>query len=603
MAEPRAETERSTLALLRRFWPLLRRDRRLAATAALLSLLTIPLGAVTPFLVKRLFDDALPQRDLGAVVRLGGLLLGLAATSAVVGYLQRVISVRLRGRVRFRVERRLFGHLLTLPTSYFTATDTGYLMTRVRDDVAALDALAPDRLALAGVQALKAAVFVVLLLVLDLGLALWGTVLVAVIFGSIALLSPALRARSRDARDAGSRESSALHEGLAGLETIRVAGRERAEARRYGVALADLVRSAARRDMLSRASESAVSLVSSTGVYLIVVVGAYRILVGASTVGSLFAFFLLLNQLVGATGSAFGLIPAAQGSLASLERIFALLDEPAEPGRRRRAGPRTPRQERARGEIELRGVSFRYPDSTAALHDVDLVVRSGEVVALVGRSGAGKSTLVRLLPRLHEPTTGTVLLDGRPLAEHDLDWLRRQVAFVAQDVFLFDRTIHENLLYARPEASDDEVRAAARAAYADRFIERLPDRYATAVGERGARLSGGEKQRLAIARALLRDPPILILDEATAALDSESERWVRKAIERLLAGRTCLVIAHRMSTIRNANRIVVLDAGRVVEQGSHSELLARDGLYRRLHDLQLAAAPAEEILSSERAVR
>jgi ABC-type multidrug transport system fused ATPase/permease subunit len=274
-------------------------------------------------------------------------------------------------------------------------------------------------------------------------------------------------------------------------------------------------------------------------------------------------------------------------ALGAAERIFEIQDRaPRIPVR---GGERPPRVE---GRIAWEGVRFAYPTrrDMAVLQEIDLAVEPGEVVALVGPSGAGKSTLAQLLSRFYDPEVGRIRLDGRDLRQLDPGWLRRQIGVVSQEPILFSGTIADNIRYARPEASDEEVTAAARAANAHDFVERFPDGYATRVGERGVQLSGGQKQRVAIARAVLKDPRVLVLDEATSALDAESEHLVQEALERLMRGRTTLIIAHRLSTVVGADRAVVLDGGRIVQVGSHSALMSEDGPYRRLVERQFVAA-------------
>ncbi|MEW6744980.1 MAG: ABC transporter ATP-binding protein [Planctomycetota bacterium] len=576
------------LTLLRRFWPTLRPQNRLAAAIGLLLLLAIPSGVVSPFLVKRLFDDALPAHDLRALITYGLLIAAFTVLSATLNYFEAILTIRLRNRVRFRITSELFEHLLRLPLRFTQRTETGYLMSRLRDDVAALDSLMTDTLVVAVIDLLRAVLFCSLLLYLDTGLALSGLVLVGVIFAGVAAVAPALRRRSAAAREADALSSAGLHEALTGLYTVRTTAQEPHERRRFGLTVMKALRAAARRDVLGTMTDSAIGLAGVLGAYVIVAVGAYRIMTGQSTVGSLFAFFIFLSHLTGAAGSVLGLVPRVQKGLASLQRIFELLDEPAETHRGDTAGLPA----RLRGEVQIENLSFSYDSQNWALQDVTLHVHPGEVLALVGRSGAGKSTLVHLLPRLYPVERGRILIDGRPLEACPLRWLRRQIGVVPQDIFLFDRTIRENIVYACPEASEAALEHAARSAHASEFIARLPMGYDTIVGERGVRLSGGEKQRLAIAREILRDPAILILDEATSNLDAESEQLIRDALQHLMRGRTCFVIAHRLSTVRGASRIVVLDGGHIVEEGTHAELLERGGLYRELHDRQMIETPA-----------
>ena len=571
------------LGLFRRFWPYLRPERRLTALIALLTLLAVPSGAIAPFLVQRIFDDALPAQDVRFLGMLGLGIVGLTLLAHLLRYLESLVSLSLRNRVRFRVSTDLFDHVLRLPLRWHHNTDTGYLMSRLRDDVAALDGIMTDTLVGASVDVLRALLFLTLLLVLDPGLAVSGLVLVVLIFGGVLLVSPALRRRSERAREADARNSAALHESLTGLGLVRTAAAERPERRRWAATVKAAIRTQASRDVLGIATGSSIGLLGTLGGYVIVAVGAYRILLGLSTFGSLFAFFIFLVELVGAAGSVLSLAPALQRSLASLERIFAIQDQHREPDDREAVTPADP----IRGHLELRNVSFRYAeDCPDALDGVSLAIEPGEVVALVGRSGAGKSTLARLIPRLFEPSSGELYLDGLPLSDYPLRWLRRQIGVVPQEIFLFDRSVRENLAYNRPDASEEEIREAARLAHAEEFIDALPQGFDSVVGERGVRLSGGERQRLAIAREVLRNPPLLILDEATSNLDSESEDLVREAMARLMSSRTCLVIAHRLSTVRAADRIVVLDQGRIIEQGRHQDLLEQNGLYAELHQRQ-----------------
>ena len=601
--------------LFRRFWPYLRPERRLTAAIGILMLLAIPSGVVSPLIVRHIFDVVLVEEDVRTLVLSGAALVGLTLLLYGLRYAQALLSITLRNRVRYRVTRDVFDHALRLPLAFFDRTETGELMSRVRDDVGGLDGIMSDTLVGGVVDVLRALLFLALLLVRDPGLALAGFALVSVLFAGIFIVSRRLRRLSARAREADASSSAALLEALSGLVTVRTTAQEPRERTRFMTTVQSSIRAAARRDVLGRATGTAFGLVGVLGAYVIIAVGAYRILLGHSTFGGLFAFFIFLTQLMGSAGGVSGLVPAIQRSLASLQRIWAVLDEtpeveaagltPTRPRRPRAAGlaPASPRRpdsvDRAlptdlRGDVRLEGITFDYEDGTRALSDVSLDVRAGEVIALVGRSGAGKSTLVQLLPRLYEPSLGRVLLDDRPLGHYPLTWLRRRIGVVPQDVFLFNRSVRDNIAYATPDADDGRILTACVDAHADEFIARLVDGLDTVVGERGVRLSGGEKQRLAIAREFLRDPPLLILDEATSNLDAESEEMVRDAVQRLMAGRTCFVIAHRLSTVRIADRIVVLDAGRIVELGRHDELLTRDGLFAELHRRQELAGASSE---------
>ena len=334
---------------------------------------------------------------------------------------------------------------------------------------------------------------------------------------------------------------------------------------------------------ISSLGSSHLEVIGVIGIAAIIWYGGHLVIQGDMTPGAFFSFLTAMFMAYTPLKRLSGTNNAIQQAMAAAGRIFGLLDMPNEyETDRGRAELSTIRR-----SLEFRGVRFQYQGAdVAALDGVNLTVRAGEIVALVGSSGSGKTTLVSLVARFYDPNEGLVLVDGRDVRDCTLHSLRSQISIVSQDTVLFDDTVKNNIAYGRPAATDAEIEAAAKAAYAHEFVQRLPNGYDALIGENGVKLSGGERQRLAIARAILRDPPILILDEATSSLDSESERIVQMAIANVMKNRTTLVIAHRLSTIQNADRIVVMDRGRIVESGSHEELLSRDGIYRRLHAIQ-----------------
>ncbi|MFQ3591916.1 MAG: ATP-binding cassette domain-containing protein, partial [Gemmataceae bacterium] len=402
-------------------------------------------------------------------------------------------------------------------------------------------------------------------------------IVIAVVFGGM------LRRVSRAAQDRLAESNVVVEETLQNITTVKAFTNESFEQARYTSALEAYVKMAVRGGLFAGAFFAFILVAIFGSIVFVLWYGATLYVRGAIDEGGLTTFMLLTLFVGGAAGSFAELYSQLQRTLGASQRVREILREPIEPQGGQTVG-------RLRGEVEFEAVHFRYPSrpEVEVLRGVSLSIRPGERVALVGASGAGKSTLVSLLLRYFDPNSGLIRVDGLPLAQYDLASLRSQMAVVPQEVMLFGGTIAENIAYGRPGATRAEIEAAAQRANAQEFITRLPEGYDTRVGERGVQLSGGQRQRIAIARAILRDPAILLLDEATSALDAESERLVLEALDRLMEGRTALVIAHRLSTVRGADRIFVLDQGQVVESGTHAELMNRpDGTYRTLSLLQL----------------
>jgi ATP-binding cassette subfamily B protein len=392
---------------------------------------------------------------------------------------------------------------------------------------------------------------------------------------------------SRKAQDALARASEVAEETIAGVRTVQSFTREPAESARYTGAVWDAFALARRRVTVVAAFVGGMVLTGYGALACVLWFGGRLVVGGRMTVGELTAFTLYTVFVAFALSTLADLWSDLMRAGGASQRVFELLERTPE-----LATGGDLRPDAIDGRVQLADVSFAYParPEVVVLDGIDLGLEPGTVTALVGPSGAGKSTLSALIPRLYDPIAGEVRLDGLDVRDYDLEWLRQQIGIVAQEPMLFSTTIEDNIRYGRADASRDEIEAAARAAHAHDFVVSLPDGYGTQVGERGIQLSGGQKQRVAIARALLKDPPILILDEATSSLDAESEALVRDALELLMRDRTSLVIAHRLSTVRNADRVVVLDGGRVLEAGTHDRLMGTDGVYRRLVRHQLVEA-------------
>jgi ABC-type multidrug transport system fused ATPase/permease subunit len=544
--------------------------------------LSAPLGVISPVIIQRLIDQATAGAGIEDLLLWGGALAGLTLVTLLFdlggGYARTLFDNLLIRDLRLN----LYLHMQRLSLSYYSRHETGSLLSRQVDDVGNLQGVMAGTFVRASVDLAMAIVYCVLLFWLEWRLALGAVTLAALIFVLEYAVSDQLRRRTRKVRERWTDVSRVVHQAISGQYLVRATAAENREAGLFRRVLQGSIRANIDKELFSLVTGNVFGLIGSLTPTLIIVFGVYLIVTGSLSVGELFAFFMYLGYMFGAVAGVAQVNPVLQSSLASLERIYEVLDTEPEvivPG----AGIELPT---LRGEVVFEHVSFGYEPGRLVLRDIDVRVRARQVVALVGPSGSGKSTLAHLVPRFFEPTSGRVLIDGEDLQTLDLSWLRRHIGVVPQQVFLFDRTIAENLAYGRPGASMDEIREAARAANAIEFIEALPEGFDTAVGERGSRLSGGQRQRLAIAREILSDPAILILDEATSALDSATEALIQRALKSLLKDRTAFVIAHRLSTIVDADLILVLDQGRVVESGIHDELLALGGLYARLCESQ-----------------
>jgi len=399
--------------------------------------------------------------------------------------------------------------------------------------------------------------------------------------------------RYRLVRQATSALNALLLDNLQGIRQIKGFGREPHELSRFE-RKADNLRTATLKVMTAWSVYSpAMTFSASLGYVIVLWFGGRAVIADQLTLGQFVGFLVYLGMFYEPVRAFHGLNQMFQAGRAAGERIFDILDAPVEVGEKQNAGTLSGR---VRGEVEFRHVGFEYRTDLTVLSGIDIHARPGETVALVGPTGAGKSTIVNLLPRFYDITQGQILIDGQDIREVTLDSLRRQIGIVSQEAFLFNGTIRENILYGRLDASEAEMMDAAKAANCHEFIMRLPEKYDSRVGERGVKLSVGEKQRVSIARALLKDPPILILDEATASVDTATEKLIQEALERLMAHRTSFVIAHRLSTVRNADQILVLKAGHIIERGTHEELMARNGLYAGLCRVQSTAVTIEERL-------
>ncbi len=566
---------------------LARRETRRLAAGMVFLVIASSASLVYPQAIRWLLDEALGARDVTVVDQTALLMTLVLAVQAVAGATRYHLFTTAGERIVASLRRELYAALLRQDVAFFDARRTGELTSRLASDTAVLQNTVSVNVSMALRNAVTAIGGIALLVYTSPRLASVMIVVVPpVALGAVAY-SRRIRRLSREVQDAVAAANEVAEESLAGLRTVRTFAAEKLEEARYGVAVERSLDIAERRVRTGAVFVAIVSFCALGAGSLVLWYGGRLVLEGVLSVGALTSFLVYTGFVALSLGALADLWADLARASGAATRIFEILDRvPAMPS----TGGRRPRE--VRGSVRLEDVVFEYPTRPGArvLDHIDLELRAGETVALVGASGAGKTTIAALLSRLYDPNEGRITLDGVDIRDLDPEWLRHTVGVVPQEPILFSTSIEENVRYGYPAASQAEVEAACRAANAHDFIERFPERYATRVGERGVTLSGGQKQRVAIARALLEDPRILVLDEATSALDAESEHLVKEALDRLVEGRTVLVIAHRLSTVMDADRVVVLDGGRVVESGDHHSLMEQGGLYKKLVERQLGAA-------------
>lgn len=576
---------RSTWEILRRVAVYLGPYKWMAVGTMVCAILSLAFAFAYPKLTQFVIDDVIGQKrlDLLAPSMLG--LLGAFIFRDLFNSLRILINNTFEQNVIFDMRRDVYAQLQRLPVHYFDQRASGDLMTRVIEDVNSVERVLIDGTEQGTVAILSIVGVLVILFATNPVLAGVALIPIPILAGGALWYTLTAHRRYRAQRQAASAMNALLMDNLQGIRQIKAFHREKHEDGRFGQR-ADELRKGTLGVMRVWAMYSpAMSFAAALGTVLVMWFGGRHVLTGQMTLGELIGFMFYLALFYEPVARLHGLNQMMQAARAAGERVFDILDMPTE---RAAAKPDqlTTLKAPVRGEVVYDRVGFSYNPDRPVVKNISLHARPGEMIALVGPTGAGKSTLVNLLPAFYEVTTGRITIDGQDISRVTLESLRAQISVVSQEPFLFNGTVRENILYGKLEATDQELTAAARAANCHEFIVKLTDGYDSRVGERGVKLSVGEKQRVSIARALLKNAPILILDEATASVDTQTERLIQEALERLMANRTSFVIAHRLSTIRRADQILVMRQGEIIERGSHEELIEKNGLYARLARIQ-----------------
>lgn len=550
---------------------------------ALVFLLAISgLNLLQPMVIGWVVDGVLAAEKYDLLLYAGLAIFGMAAVKGIIQYLQRFNMAYAGQKVVFDIRNTLYRHLQQLSYSFYDQAQTGQLMSRVTSDVNAVQRFLSNGIVQIVSTVVSFSATLILMLSLNWKLTLISMVTVPLLLWRVKIYSTKERPMFAQIQEQVAVVNTRIQENIAGQRVVKAFARKEYELEKFERDNMELLQRSIRAERLSAINWSLMRLLTETSLALILWYGGRQVISFELSLGTLISFNMLLGQLLGPIRSLGWIVSMVQRTIASGERIFEILDTEADVRDKPGAKPIG----KIEGRVTFDNVSFAYDGVNMVLKNINLDVAPGETVAILGGTGSGKSTLIMLIPRFYDPTEGRILIDGIDIRDVTLESLRRQIGIVTQETFLFSASIRDNIAYGKPEATDEEIIEAAKAAHIHDFIMSLPDGYDTIIGERGVGLSGGQKQRVAIARALLMDARILLLDESTSSVDVETEMQIQQAFSRLLKDRTAFIIAQRLSTVRDADRIVVLDNGTIVEEGTHEELLELGGIYTAIYNLQ-----------------
>lgn len=539
------------------------------------------IGVIYPIVTRNMLNVFIPNRQYRQVIFFGVLLLGLYGLRMLLNYFIQYQGHVMGVRIQAQMRSDMFRHLQTLPFRFYDNRETGKIMSRMTNDLMDISELAhhgPENLLISSVSIILSFVYLSTINI-------WLTLIIFAAVPFLVLVAVILRRRMRDAfmksRQSIARINASLESSISGIRVTRAFNQSAKETEKFEQGNAEFV--TARRQAYRAMGQfhSMTSFITDVFNVIVLIAGGLFLYRDMIQLGDYTAFIVSVNVFLSPVMTLINFMEQYQNGVTGFARFLEIMDEPSEAD-----APDALDMGTAQGKIELRDVSYGYDDTKEVLHHIDLTIEPGKTFALVGPSGGGKTTVCHLIPRFYKPTEGSVLVDGHDIRTLTGASLRQNIGIVQQDVYLFNASLRENILYGKPDATEDEIIEAAKRAGIHEFILSLPEGYDTVIGERGVKLSGGQKQRLSIARVFLKNPPILILDEATSALDNTTEMLIQKSLRELCRGRTTLVVAHRLSTVRNADEIAVIQDGRIAEQGTHDQLLAKDGIYATLYRRQ-----------------